>query len=95
MDVYGIRHGVAAVILANAKNKDDRWPTYLDSYVYGVRDHDSIYGTICKLLGDTVNEDEAHELSADAASWCEIASVNETYEVLDGFLKVVVVDLDA
>lgn len=41
---------------------------------YKTNDHYAIYDKLMELTG------ENHDLSADAASWCEVASIGETYE---------------
>ena len=45
--------------------------------------HDSIYD---KMM---VATDGDHEISCDAASWCELAVVGEKYEFREGIIEIV------
>ena len=51
-------------------------------WVYRPDDHDSIYD---RMMGLTGND---HEISADAASWCEIAVTGEIYEFREGEIEI-------
>ena len=44
-------------------------------------DFDTIYNTMYEVT------DCDHEIAADAAAWCELASVGETYEFREGYIK--------
>lgn len=44
--------------------------------------YDHIYDV---MMGIT---DGDHEISADAASWCELASAGETYEFREGIIQI-------
>ena len=48
--------------------------------------HDDIYDAMMEFTGND------HEISADAASWCEFATVGETYEFREGEIEIVEVD---
>jgi len=37
--------------------------------------------------------DNDHEISADAASWCELATVGEIYEFREGEIEIVDMDV--
>ncbi len=50
---------------------------------YKPTDHDSIYD---KMMVATEND---HEISADAASWCELAAVGEVYEFREGIIEII------
>ena len=57
-------------------------------YVCGSpKGYDKIYETMMKIT------DNDHEISSDAASWCELASVGETYEFREGVIEIKEVDL--
>ena len=59
------------------------------SVAYRTKDHDGIFGYMQRLLcrqGDAVSTEE---LAADIASWCELASVGETYSFPDGEVEIV------
>lgn len=49
-------------------------------------DHDSIYEKMMELT------DGDHEISADAASWCELATVGEIYEFREGEIEIMEID---
>ena len=55
-----------------------------DTYLYTVnpQDFDEIYDYMMKIT------DGDHEISSDAASWCEIACVGETYEFREGYIEI-------
>lgn len=46
-------------------------------------DHYSIYDCMMKLTGGD------HEISSDAASWCELACVGEIYEFREGTIEII------
>ena len=50
---------------------------------YRPSDHDAIYERMMELTGND------HEISADAASWCELATVGEIYEFREGEIEIV------
>lgn len=47
-----------------------------------VNDHYGIYELMMDITGNN------HEISSDAASWCELASVGETYDFREGTLEI-------
>lgn len=53
-----------------------------DEWSYKPQDYDSIYDRMMKLT------DGDHEISADAASWCELATVGEIYEFREGEIEI-------
>lgn len=53
------------------------------SYNYKHDDHYSIYDKMMEIT------DGDHEISSDAASWCELACVGETYEFREGIIEIV------
>ena len=55
-------------------------------WLYKPTDHYNIYDKMMELT------DNDHELSADAASWCELATVGEIYEFEDGEIEVQEID---
>lgn len=56
------------------------------SWYYKPSDHYEIYVKLMELSNDN------HELSADAASWCELAVIGETYETDDWEITIQEVD---
>ena len=53
-----------------------------DDYYYHCNNHDGIYSQMMIITnGD-------HEISADAASWCELATVGEIYEFREGDIEI-------
>ena len=57
-------------------NRDGR------TYYRKANDYDRIYDLMMNLT------DNDHEISADAASWCELASIGETYDFREGTLEI-------
>ena len=53
---------------------------------YKPNDHYEIYGRMMSLT------DNDHEISADAASWCELATVGEIYEFREGEIEIMEID---
>ena len=53
---------------------------------YKPNDHYSIYDKMMELT----NND--HEISSDAASWCELASEGEIYEFREGEIEIIYID---
>lgn len=52
------------------------------TYYRKANDYDEIYSLMMRIT----NND--HEVSSDAASWCELASVGETYNFREGVLEI-------
>lgn len=55
---------------------------YKDWYYRPLSDYDKIYDKMMELT------DGDHEISADAASWCELATVGEIYEFREGEIEI-------
>ena len=55
-------------------------------YQYTWNDHYGIYDKMMELTGSD------HEISCDAASWCELATVGEIYEFREGEIEIVEID---
>ena len=53
------------------------------TYYYRCNDNDGIYIQMMHLT------DGDHEISDDAASWCELAIVGEIYEFLEGEIEII------
>lgn len=49
-------------------------------------DHYGIYDKMMEITGDD------HEISSDAASWCELACVGEIHEFCEGEIEIVEID---
>ena len=45
-------------------------------------DYEMIYNKVMRMTGND------HEIAADAASWCELATVGEIYEFREGIIKI-------
>ena len=50
------------------------------------QDHYGIYDLLMELTGND------HEISADAASWCELATIGEIYEFREGEIEIIETD---
>ena len=53
---------------------------------YRPHNHYDIYEKIMEITGND------HEISADAASWCELATVGEIYEFREGEVEIQDID---
>ena len=53
-----------------------------DDWIKKPNDHYGIYDKMMELT------DGDHEISADAASWCELATVGEIYEFREGEIEI-------
>ena len=55
-----------------------------DAYLYTVnpQDFDEIYDYMMEIT------DGDHEISSDAASWCELVCIGETYEFREGYIEI-------
>lgn len=53
---------------------------------YKPNDHYAIYDKMMELTGND------HEISDDAACWCELASVGEIYEFREGEIEIMDID---
>ena len=69
--------GIYAVVKPIQKKKPCVW------FYYRPNEHDRIYNKIMEIT------DNDHEISCDAASWCELASVGEIYEFREGQIEIV------
>ena len=70
---------VYAVVKRYAVGDDD---STFAKHKYKPNDYDGIYDKMMELT------DGDHEISADAASWCELATVGEIYEFREGEIKI-------
>lgn len=52
-------------------------------YEVPIRDFDTIYEHMMQIT------DNDHEVASNAASWCELATIGETYEFREGFIEIV------
>ena len=52
-------------------------------YVFRPNNHDGIYSQMMIIT------DGDHEISADAESWCELATIGERYEFREGEIEIV------
>ena len=57
-----------------------------DDWYKKPNDHYGIYDLMMELT------DGDHEISADAASWCELATVGEIYEFREGEIEIMEID---
>ena len=57
-----------------------------DDWLYKPNDHYRIYYKMMELTGSD------HEISAEAASWCELATVGEIYEFREGEIEIMDID---
>ena len=71
------RYGVYAVVKQYAQNG-----IVNASWYYRTTDYYSIYNKVMEL------SDNDHEISANAASWCELAAVGEIYEFREGEIEI-------
>lgn len=55
-------------------------------YHHKCNDHYGIYEKMMEIT------DKDHEISCDAASWCELATVGEIYEFREGQIEIVDMD---
>ena len=55
-------------------------------YIYFPTDHNKIYERMMQLTGNN------HEVSDEAACWCELATVGETYEFCQGEIEIQDID---
>ena len=74
-------HGIYAVVMCC-----DQGGMVEVSWYYRTSDHYSIYDKVMELTGND------HEISDEAASWCELACVGKVYEFHEG--KIEIVDFD-
>lgn len=51
-------------------------------YIFNPKEHDGIYDLMMEIT------DGDHEISSDAASWCELACIGETYEFREGYIEI-------
>lgn len=74
-------NGIYAVV----KRYEQKGKEFKD-WEYKPDDHYGIYDRMMLLT------DNDHEISADAASWCELATVGEIYEFREGEIEIVDID---
>lgn len=74
-------NGIYAVV----KRYEQNGIKFADWY-YRPGEHYDIYEKMMDLTGND------HEISSDAASWCELATVGEIYEFREGQIEIVDMD---
>ena len=52
------------------------------NYVFKPNDYENIYLAMMNITGGD------HEIAQEAASWCEIATIGETYEFREGRIEI-------
>ena len=67
-------YGIYAVVKRYEREENGTIKTEFKDWIYKPDDHYAIYDKIIELSNGN------HELSDDAASWCELACIGETYE---------------
>ena len=72
-------------IYAVIKRYEQNGKEFMD-WIKKPNDHDNIYEQIMVLT------DGDHEISSDAASWCELACVGEIYEFREGEIEIMEID---
>ncbi len=55
-------------------------------YIYYPQDHQKIFERVMQIT------DNDYEIAQDAASWCELAHVGETYEFREGEIEIMDID---
>jgi hypothetical protein len=55
-------------------------------YYLNPNNHKEIYDKMMEIT------DSDHEISAEASSWCELATIGEIYEFREGYLTIVDID---
>ena len=73
------------MIYALVKRYETNEKEFMD-WNYKPNDHEAIYERMMKIT------DNDHEISADAASWCELATVGEIYEFREGEIEMMEID---
>ncbi len=76
-----MNNGIYAVVKRYEQDGKD-----FEDWEYKPGDHYGIYDKMMQLT------DNDHEVSADAASWCELATVGEIYEFREGEIEIMEVD---
>ena len=80
---------VKAVILADLFQKDNGKPEYTKRFCYKAEDHYGIYDKMTELLTSWgIKEESAHNTASDVASWCELASIGEVYDIFYGAIRI-------
>ncbi len=60
-----------------------------DIFVIETSEHNTIYAQMEAILEDDLSGSELHEKCADAADWCELASIGERYEFPGGEITII------
>lgn len=76
-----MNNGIYAVVKRYEQNGKE-----FKDWVYKPNNHYDIYDKMMELT------DNDHEISDDAASWCELASVGEIYEFREGEIEIQEID---
>lgn len=70
-----MNNGIYAVVKKYKIGENGTIATEFVDWHYKPNDHYGIYDKLMELTSGN------HELSSDGASWCELATIGETYEV--------------
>ena len=73
--------GIRAVV-----KKYETETTEFEDWIYHCNNHDGIYSQMMIIT------DGDHEISANAASWCELATIGEIYEFREGEIEIMEID---
>lgn len=86
--VYAVvrRYATASIEEMEAHMDDGEFDDGFRDWEYKPSDYDRIYEKIMEIT------DGDHEVSADAASWCELATVGEIYEFREGEIEIMEID---
>ena len=76
-----MKYGIYAVIKVYEQDKKE-----FNEWGYRRNDYYDIYNKMMELTGND------HEISDEAASWCELATVGETYEFREGEIEIQEID---
>lgn len=79
-------NGIYAVVKRYEKEENGKIIIEFAEWCYKPNDHYVIYEKIMEL------SNENHDLSSDAASWCELATVGEIYETRDWEIEIQDID---
>lgn len=73
--------GIRAVVKQYEQNGN-----HYTEWIYHCKNHDGIYSQMMIVTGGD------HEISSEAASWCELATVGEIYEFREGEIEIMDID---
>ena len=81
-----MNEGIYAVVKRYASEETNYNDDGFADWYYKPNNH---YGIYDKMMEITNND---HEISSDAASWCELATVGEIYEFREGEIEIMDID---